>query len=199
MRLLLFITLLLKNLIVTGQITYKLKAGVNIGNFYIQKTRMREIDSLEHLITLKTGKTGSGGVAYCSTPGTNQLFISHSTLSNGLGIVCTYRKDPNAKQEEITNFYRNGKVYGITISKPNSAIDEKGNRLIGMTEKQVLKFYHKDTITYYDNLGYKVLIDSGSGICFLFDPKTKKCIEIEVFQKNGYCFKREYDKVLKHP
>lgn len=182
-----------------GQTAIQITAGVNIGPLFVGKTTMQEVDSIENKNNLKTGHSYSGGsVSYSTKQTSNGEFVVTSTNKTpGIGVVYCHIKDTKLSAEQERNNYLKTKISSACIYPPCVAIDQNGNKLLGKTESEILKIYSKNTFeTFYDIGKNKSLVDVSAGICFSFDSHTKKCIEIEIFQKKGLCFIQEYAQKL---
>jgi hypothetical protein len=177
---------------------HKLKAGAYVDKIVLGKTMMREVDSVNFQKMLKPGNYG-GGVSYVQNSGRGISFsISCKDLAGGIAVVYPYLTDSSEAEAAARARYAHTLVGTILVHAPAIAVDPKGLQLTGKTAQQIRAAYPKSVFeVYMDYIDNTVLIDYASGVAFVFDAKTRKCISVEVF--NGrFCFSKEYAEVLRN-
>lgn len=178
---------------------HHIKAGAYVDHIVLGKTTMHEIDSVNSINGLKAGFISGGGVSYVeNSGGSYSFYISCKDLAGHLSVVFPGMKDASEPAAAAQARYAKTLAATVLVNVPAVAIDPKGLQLTGKTAQQIRAAYPKSVLedykTYIDD---QLLIDYASGIAFLFDHKTKKCICVEVF--NGkYCFSKAYSESLKN-
>lgn len=187
-----FILFFASSFTVFGQKEMKVKAGKSIDNLYVGKTTLQTIDSTSNYNFIHKSFVNGKGATWTETLNDGLLYeISSNGTCPGLCGGYFLFKNTGDSLTVQKQKYNKTTISSALVSAPNIAVDEKNHKLLGKTEAEIIQYYSIFKFeTEYDYSKNKMLIDYTSGICFLFDAKTKKCIEVEVFCCK-FCFSKK--------